>query len=105
MEQPRHIEEYLGKSKDELLGLKQEMEGRRDAAIEKWKEIKLTGSIVMTVFGAIFIWLLPLSIPLLICGIKGIVRKGKERNRWNREIDDANLRIFDIEEAMKEAKE
>lgn len=96
----KYNEAYANKSVDELRELKKEQEQRIEKARVAWLATDLTGVIVMTVIGAIFFWLLPLSIPFLIIGITGIVDKSRERFRANREIWNAQEKIADIEYAM-----
>jgi hypothetical protein len=93
MNESLYREEYSGMS---LEALKAEREKQQKIEADQtaiWETTDLTSPIVMTAFGLIFIWLLPLSIPLLVIGIPRIVNNAKLRNRCNMAIYHARDRI------------
>lgn len=96
----KYNRDYEGKTLEELMALKKEQERRMTSAKETWATTNLAGEITMAALGLVFLPLLPISIPLLIIGIRGIVVKSKTRLSANREIWNAQEKIADIEFMM-----
>lgn len=93
MNEARYREEYSGMSLEALKAEREKQKKIEAEQTEIWKTTDLTSSITMTAFGLVFIWFLPLSIPLLVIGIPAIVNKAKLRNRCNMAIYHARDRI------------
>ncbi len=88
---------YSSYTKEELQKEKEKYEKIIEDQTIIWEATNLAGSICLTVFGIIFLFIL-VGIPLLVFGIKGIVEKSRMRNRANIAIWDARARLLAIED-------
>lgn len=98
--------EYEAMSLEQLENERTVQEGKKAAAFETHEKAcsKMTGSIVMTAFGLVFLILLPVSIPLLVIGIPKVVDSSKTRNRSNHEYNEASWRLNLIARLLAERK-
>ncbi len=98
--------DYEAMNAEELVKEKQIQEAKKaDAYARHEKAVKdMTSPIVMAAFGLAFIWLLPLSIPLLVIGVPRIVDASKARNSSTHEYNEACWRLNLLDSLMREKK-
>ncbi len=98
--------DYGAMTTEELIKEKQIQEAKKaDAYARHEKAVgDMVSPIVMASIGLVFIWLLPLSIPLLVIGIPRIVDASKARNSSNHEYNEACWRLNLLDSLMRERK-
>ncbi len=98
----RETYEKLGK--DAILKEKSVQEAKKEDSLKRHQNSVdvMTSGIIMSAIGFVFIWLLPVSIPLLVIGIPKIINAAKLRHAINDEYEEALYRVSVLERLISE---
>ncbi len=103
MDKTKIYEHYEKLDNDALIKEKGIQQAKKEDAFKRHEEAAnaMTSGIVMSAIGLVFVWLLPVSIPLLVIGIPKIVRSAKARHAVNDECEEAVYRLSSLDEIME----